>query len=383
MNRKEINEIKGLFTLENCGIQSLYGCYVNGEKEKVASFGGFFKDLPEEEQHKYFEIFKKTLSGTYGKNTVDMKFTVDAYGEGCGRNRLIKLRDDELKNKEDLEDFYDKIIANYYYTGNYVIFIMNQNYDVPKITGDGIKQDDDSDELYRYILCSICHVNMSKAGLGFDENSKEFHNAIQCHMVDQPDIGFVFPAFTARSEDEDGLLFYTKDTSDFQDAIIDSVLNCEIPMPAATQKETFTELVSETLGEDADYETIKNIHENLTEMIAEQKKEKTGEVLSIDKTEAKAIMERSGVKEENLKEFDAKFDEKVGENGRLMASNIVPAQRFEVKTPDVIVKIKADKTDLVETRIIDGKQCLVIQIDERLEVNGISVNPETGEMIER
>lgn len=56
---------------------------------------------------------------------------------------------------------------------------------------------------------------------------------------------------------------------------------------------------------------------------------------------------------------------------------------MKFKTPDVVIKINPDKTDLVETRMIDGKQCLVIQIDERLEVNGISVNPETGEVIDR
>ena len=36
--------------------------------------------------------------------------------------------------------------------------------------------------------------------------------------------------------------------------------------------------------------------------------------------------------------------------------------------------------DRVETMEIEGKQYLVIQIDEHLEVNGISVNPETGEV---
>ena len=72
-----------------------------------------------------------------------------------------------------------------------------------------------------------------------------------------------------------------------------------------------------------------------------------------------------------------------GENGKLAANNITPSRKFEVKPPDFEIKINPDKTDLVETRVIDGKQCLVIQIDEHLEVNGISVNPDTGEVIDR
>lgn len=88
-------------------------------------------------------------------------------------------------------------------------------------------------------------------------------------------------------------------------------------------------------------------------------------------------------KEEKLADFEEHFEIAAGENGKLAANNITPSRKFEVKTPDVVIKINPDKTDLVETRVIDGKQCLVIQIDEHLEVNGISVNPDTGEVIDR
>ena len=56
-------------------------------------------------------------------------------------------------------------------------------------------------------------------------------------------------------------------------------------------------------------------------------------------------------------------------------------RKFEVKTPDVVIKVNPERTDLVETMMIEGRQCLVIQIDEHLEVNGITVNPNTGEVI--
>jgi ethanolamine utilization protein EutQ (cupin superfamily) len=160
------------------------------------------------------------------------------------------------------------------------------------------------------------------------------------------------------------------------------VLNANEPMGAADQKETFNNLVTEALGEDSSYETVKNIHENLNEVIAEKKKESSAPVM-LDKTEVKEILEKSGVKEDKLEHFEEKFEMATGEDGKLAATNIVPARKFEVKTVDVVVKINPDKTDLVSTQIINGKQCLVIEIDERLEVNGISVNPETGEVIER
>lgn len=382
MTRKELNEIKSQYTLEDCGILRLCGCYVDGERNKITQFNENFLNLPEEEKHKYFDIFKKTLSGTPGKNLVDMKFNVDAYADEGARTFLMNLRDSGLKDDRLLNEFYDRIINNYSYVGNYLILLINQVYDIPEVTTDNIEMDDASDEVYSYILCSICHVNLSKPGLGYDEEDNNFHDKKQNHMVDVPDVGFLFPAFNKRSADEDMTLFYTKDVSEFEDGLIDCLLDCAVPLPAKQQKETFTSLVNEALGEEADLEIVKNIHENLEQIIEEKKQESPAPVM-LDKTEMKDLLEKSGVKEEKLENFEEHFEMAAGEHGKLVASNVSSGKKFEVKTPDVVIKINSDKTDIVSTQVIDGRQCLVIQIDERLEVNGISVNPDTGEVIDR
>ena len=382
MTRKELNEIKSQYTLEDCGILRLCGCYVDGERNKITQFNENFLNLPEEEKHKYFDIFKKTLSGTPGKNLVDMKFNVDAYADEGARTFLMNLRDSGLKDDRLLNEFYDRIINNYSYVGNYLILLINQVYDIPAVTTDNIEMDDASDEVYSYILCSICHVNLSKPGLGYDEEDNNFHDKKQNHMVDVPDVGFLFPAFNERSADEDMTLFYTKDVSEFEDGLIDCLLDCAVPLPAKQQKETFTSLVNEALGEEADLEIVKNIHENLEQIIEEKKQESPAPVM-LDKTEMKDLLEKSGVKEEKLENFEEHFEMAAGEHGKLVASNVSSGKKFEVKTPDVVIKINSDKTDIVSTQVIDGRQCLVIQIDERLEVNGISVNPDTGEVIDR
>ena len=382
MTRKELNEIKSQYTLEDCGILRLCGCYVDGERNKITQFNENFLNLPEEEKHKYFDIFKKTLSGTPGKNLVDMKFNVDAYADEGARTFLMNLRDSGLKDDRLLNEFYDRIINNYSYVGNYLILLINQVYDIPAVTTDNIEMDDASDEVYSYILCSICHVNLSKPGLGYDEEDNNFHDKKQNHMVDVPDVGFLFPAFNKRSADEDMTLLYTKDVSEFEDGLIDCLLDCAVPLPAKQQKETFTSLVNEALGEEADLEIVKNIHENLEQIIEEKKQESPAPVM-LDKTEMKDLLEKSGVKEEKLENFEEHFEMAAGEHGKLVASNVSSGKKFEVKTPDVVIKINSDKTDIVSTQVIDGRQCLVIQIDERLEVNGISVNPDTGEVIDR
>ena len=382
MTRKELNEIKSQYTLENCGILRLCGCYVDGERNKITQFNENFLNLPEEEKHKYFDIFKKTLSGTPGKNLIDMKFNVDAYADEGARTFLMNLRDSGLKDDRLLDEFYDRIINNYSYVGNYLIILINQVYDIPTVTTDNIEMDDASDEVYSYILCSICHVNLSKPGLGYDEEDNNFHDKKQNHMVDVPDVGFLFPAFNKRSADEDMTMFYTKDVSEFEDGLIDCLLDCVAPLPAKQQKETFTSLVSEAVGEEADLQVVKNIHANLEQIIEEKKQESPAPVM-LDKNEMKNLLEKSGVKEERLENFEEHFEMAAGEHGKLVASNVSSGKKFEVKTPDVVIKINSDKTDIVSTQVIDGRQCLVIQIDERLEVNGVSVNPDTGEVIDR
>ena len=82
MTKQEISEIKKLLTPRNCSITRICGCYVDGEKNKKALFGQAFLALPEEEMFKYFEILRKALSGTLGKNLLNLEFPLS--GEWMG-----------------------------------------------------------------------------------------------------------------------------------------------------------------------------------------------------------------------------------------------------------------------------------------------------------
>ena len=170
MTKKEINEIKALFdTIQECGIRELVGCYVDADRNKVKTFSESFHNLPEEEMHKYLEIFRRTLSGTPGKNLMDMHFENTEYDNNpIGKGLLQKLRASELKDEAALNEFYDKVIDTYSYVGNYLILLIYQNYDIPGITDDGLKMEDASAEIYSYILCSpSCNICFKFYSLGF------------------------------------------------------------------------------------------------------------------------------------------------------------------------------------------------------------------------
>lgn len=375
MNKKEIAEIKKQFTPANCAITRICGCYVDGEKNIKTKVKDAFLSLPEEEMFKYFDLFKKTLSGSIGKNLFPMDFPLEQeMGDGT-QKFLLQLRDSKLTDDSLLDEFYQKIIEHYQYGENYYIILIHANYDIPGKASDGEEMFDASDEVYEFLLCSICPVKLSKAGLCYNSETNSIEDRIRDWIVELPDTGFLFPAFSDRSTDIHSLLYYSKNAKEFQSELIDHVLGCHSPMPAQDQKATFQYLVSDTLGEDCSFETVKTLHDNLTEMIAEHKEEP--DPLKLDKTDVKKLLSRSGAAEEKLTHFDREYEAAAGESSSLLASNIVNTRTFEVKTPDVIVKVNPERTDLVETKLIDGIPYLLIQISDSVEVNGIHVANQT------
>lgn len=371
MNKKEILEIRKQFTPANCAITRICGCYVDHEKEKKMESKEAFLSLPEEEAFKYFDIFRKTLSGTVGKNMLNLEFPLDAEMPGGAQEFLLKLRESKLQDDMLLEEFYDKVIATYDYAENYYIILIHAMYDIPGKSSDDIEMFDASDEVYEYLLMSICPVSLSKAGLCYNAEDNRIEDRIRDWIVDMPDKGFLFPAFNDRSTDLHGMLYYTKKSGELQPEMIDQLLGANMPMSADSQKETFQMIIEDTLGEDGDYETVRNIHETLNDLIEEHKDEP--EPLALDVTEMKKVFEQSGVDPEKMENFDRNFEENAGEKASLLASNIAETRKFNIETPDIIIKVNPDRADLVETRMIDGRQCLVIPVDDHIEVNGINV----------
>ena len=371
MNKKEVLEIRKQFTPANCAITRIAGCYVDHEKNKKMESKSAFLSLPEEEAFKYFDIFKKTLSGTMGKNMLNMEFPIDQEMPGGTQEFLMKLKASKLEDDMLLEDFYDKVIATYEYAENYYIILIHAMYDVPGRSSDNMEMFDASDEVYEYLVCSICPVSLSKAGLSYNAESNCIQDRIRDWVVDMPDKGFLFPAFNDRSTDIHGVLYYTKKSEDLQPELIEQLLGAKMPMSANTQKETFQMLIEDTLGEDGDYETIRNIHDTLNDMIEEHKEEP--EPLQLDKTDVRKVFEKSGVSSEKMECFDQNYEETAGEKTSLLATNITETKKFQIETPDIVIKVNPERADLIETRVIDGRQCLVIAVDDHIEVNGVNV----------
>ncbi|MGI6070561.1 MAG: DUF4317 domain-containing protein [Blautia sp.] len=371
MIKKEILEIRKLFTPSKCNLTRICGCYVDAEKNKRTELKEAFLSIPEEEAFKYFDIFRKSLSGSLGKNLLNMEFPLHQEEAGGTQEFLMRLRNSKLQDDELLEEFYDKIIENYIYGENYYIIVVHGAYDLPKRASDGTDMWDAGEDVYNYIFCSICPVNLSKAGLCYNAQTNTIEDRTRDWIVETPDLGFLFPAFNDRNTDIHGLLYYSKNPEQLQSELIDQMLGCTQPLSAKGQKETFNVLIEETLGDNCDYESVRGIHDQLNELMTVNQDAPVP--LELDKTEVKKLLADHGATEEGLEMMEHFYDDSVGEKASLLAANVINTRKFEIKTPDVVVQVNPERTDLVETKTIGDKNYLVIEINDRVEVNGISV----------
>ncbi len=374
MNQKELNEIRRRLSLDKNCIGKIYGCFVNDQKQVVLSFEESVAALPEAESEKYMSLLKKSLSGGLGRCLINIDFTNEQIMEGEEYKTLLKLYESALKDTEALASFFQKVIDTIDMNGqNYLILVACDKYDVPFKPTDGTDMDDASDSVFTYIMCSICPVKDSKSVLGYFAGENAFRSRNIGQVVAPPEVGFMFPTFDNRATNIYSTLYYSKDTSIIHDEFIDGFFKAQVPMSAGEQKETFDNVLTESLEESFDFDVVQSVHEQIRERIEEHKASKSVEPLDMTASEIGCILENSGVKQEQIEVFKEQCDEKFGQSTALNPSNIIDPKKFEVTTPQVKIKINPDYTYAVQTREIDGRTYILIPADEGVQVNGVDI----------
>ena len=373
MTEKEVSEIRRRFRADKSNITRIRGCYVNEKKEIISEFSQPMALLSQEESEEILAVLKKTLSGTLGKNLVDLEFATQQVMEGEEHKRLMTLRSSSLDDDAAVEEFYQRVIASITMEGNYLILLCSDKYDVPSYAKDGEK-DSESAEMFSYILCSICPVKQTKPLLSYYVYENRFRNLAPDWIVSAPQLGFMFPAFDDRCANIYNALYYTRDIERNHEDFIDAVFHTPVPRPAAEQKEAFQSILAETVCEDCSYEVVQSVHEQLAGMIEEHKANKVPEPLVVDKKTMARVLESCGVSEPHVAEFEQKYDDQFGAETEISPRNLVDARQFQVCTPDITIKVNPDRSDLVETRIIDGIKYILIRAEEGVEVNGVNIH---------
>lgn len=375
MNQKEIAELRRRFKPDKNAISRIYGCYVNSSKEIVSYIDESLGMMPEEESEKYLGLLKKALSGTQGKNLIDIVFSTEQVADSDEHRRLMALRDSGLKNGEVRQEFHQKVIENLDMgDSNYLILLAHDTYDVPCRSKDGTDQADASDQVFSYIVCCVCPVKDGKLELGYCPGENEFHNCVPSQIVASPELGFLFPAFDDRAANIYNALAYSRKADELHHEFLDAIFHTEPPMTAGEQREAFQNALSESLEGVCSLEVVQAVHEQLAERIEQHKERKDPEPLSVTAKEVGSILMGCGVDENQVNAFYESCGQQFGEGAALNPVNLIDSKRFEIKTQDATVSIEPERSYLVETRTIDGKKYLLIPVDEGLEVNGLPID---------
>ena len=373
MNEKEIGEIRRRVRRDRSNMTAIYGCYVNGQKEIVSEFKKSTGIMPENEAERYFGLLKRTLSGSIGKNLIDICFKTSQVAGSPEHKLLMDLRNCKLNDESLRAELYQKIIQSVSFDDGFLILIGCDSYDVPFKSKDDETQADASSESYTYLLCAVCPVKQTKPSLRYVAEEKDFQDGGIAQVPSAPEVGFLFPAFDNRATNIYNALYYTRSAKESQEALVDALFRVNVPKPAEEQKRSFEALLGATLQEECSMDVVQTVHEELCQSIAMHKESKVADPLLISKEQVKGALEGCGVSQQHIAKFSVEYDEVFGFEAQLHPKNIINNKRFVITTPDVSIQVSPERSDLIETRIIDGVKYILICADESVEVNGVPI----------
>ena len=336
MTEKEIAEIRRRYNKTKSNIGVVHGCFVNEKKEIISEFDQSIGLMPEDDADSLLKVLRKTLSGNIGRNLFPIEFTATQVMESDEHKLLTELRSSELKEKELLKSFYEKIISSYEYDGNYLILAAYDKYDVYSYSSDGERGE--SGETFSYIVCCVCPVVSGKSSLSYYVPGKCFRTVCADTMISAPALGFMFPAFRDGGADLYGALYYSKDLSNSHPEVVNALFSSTLPMPADEQKETFGSVLEEAMEEDCSLKVVRSVYGQVSRMIEEHKEQKIEEPLVMCKDDAADMLRYCGVPEERVELFETRYEEEFGENTQINPKNVIEP-RLQVKTPEVTIRV--------------------------------------------
>ena len=373
MNQKEISELRRRFRADKSNISRIYGCFVNTNKEIVAYIDSSLGMLKQEEQEIYLARLKKCLSGAQGRNLIEIVFSTQQVVDSEEHRLLSKLRSTQCQDADAREALYRKVIdVLYMEQSNYVILLASDSYDVPHRGADDEEFSEGSSEVFTYFICAVCPVKEATADLRFFYDVSEFHIASSGPLLGNTALGFLFPAFDDRSANIYNALYYAQKPDMLHEEFIDAVFRTEPPMSAPDQRNAFHTALADALESECSYGVVQTVNEQLRERVELHKAEKNPELLSLDAREVENILRRGGVSEPHVEAFGKAVRESFGEDAALQPGNLVD-KKFEIVTPNVKITMAPEFSELVQTRVIDGRKYILIPADEGMEVNGVAV----------
>lgn len=281
---KDILELRKRMTLNDTNIVRIAGAYISNEKEHISKLNERFLNLPEEEIHKYLDIAREVLSKKVEDKMLGLTIKEESRTQKYALAEALESKLN-LEKSDMLEDLYNLIVENKAITGNYLILLFYDVYDVPKVAADG-QELEDSEEVYEYILGAVCPVTLTAPGIEYDEREGRFKNRERDWVVQKPTEGFIWPAFENRSPEKERILYYTKDSKEPDHNLMEQAFGIIPTLTATEERIKFEEMIltaTESAGitEKIEYELAERLYTMLLDKGMEEKVLKPEEIKNL------------------------------------------------------------------------------------------------------
>lgn len=372
MNKKELAEIKKNFT-DTSGyftLNRVVTVYIDSQKNVRCKTNQLYSLIPEEEGSVFMESLSKIFRGSLGKGLLEYSFPNEEYEEDGAQKILYDAMKTKLTDEVIVDKLIARIINGLAYESAYTIILGHCSYSI--MTKD--KNDDDLDssaDEYNFITAAVCPANTNDDGLMFDSDENKIVKKANTELIisREPTDGFFFPVFSDRAPDVNSVMYFTKSPKKPNISFINDVLGCEFVMSATGEKKTFQTVLNDVVGDELNYTVITQVNEKIRELVADSKNET--ELPVLDGRKMYNILSDSGVSDEKLQALPAVYKNKVGD-GVLTATNLVE-NKTTLSTPEITVNISKNATDKVRTTVVDGRRCLIIDLDDpAIQINGIT-----------
>ncbi len=369
MDKKDLMELRRRYKKDQCNIDRLACCYVDEQKNKITRSNEHFLNLPTDELEKYLDIVKKTVNGTIGDNVIEYEFPGSEEEAGGRQQYFNGLRNSGLKNDSLLDPLYDLIIKNFDYDGSYLILVFHDAYDIITRTTDKNKLDE-SEEVYEYILVSVCPMELSKAGLGYRKDDNRIGARIRDWIVSAPKLGILYPAFNEHSSDFHKFDYFLREPKESHPEIVGKVMGCGAKKTKEEKKQAFAKVITRAIEDkDTAESAIEGINKTILEKVANDPE------MEVTDSVIKELIEISDVPIKDvdrvIKEYKAEVNEEPVTLSDLKEKK--PKKKDKgIKEHDIAISIASERKQEIHKETIGDKEYLVIPVenDSEVTVNG-------------
>lgn len=379
MNKKDIAAIRKEFKSESykLNLKEMYSVYVKKDGGEILhSELSYFENFDSDKKDLYFTNFKKVLSSALDTKVFELGFTET--GDNSTNSILYTALNMEDKSLavEELNKIVNKLSEDYKYETDVVLtFVFGEYFkgnSNRNINAD--ESEDDVTNIFKFVLATINKVEFPKKNIIFDYESRRITANSSMEVVinlTSPLDGFLFPVLTEGYTDINKILYYTGKPKELSSSFVENFLNCNVKLTAQDEKECFHNILASVLGEKVKTEMIQDIYTALSEN-AEEDAETVGA------EDIKSVLKARGIDEGNT--VDAAFEEFCGSKCDFRINNIIPDLNTKsIKISSELAEITITPRDLSmvkQVRDKSGKKCLLIEINDDMEINGLKLETE-------